>query len=85
MTPIECSTLARTLRLGAIFRSLDLIHNTAVAVAAIDEILGLWWVLPDHRPLTAIGGRRLGPNLVGSSPDSPLEGNGFELPVPLTR
>ena len=28
------------LRLGAIFRALDLIHNTAVAVAAIDEILG---------------------------------------------
>jgi hypothetical protein len=26
-----------------------------VAVAAIDEILGLWCVLPDHRPLTAVG------------------------------
>jgi hypothetical protein len=27
-------------------------------------------------------GRRLGPNLVGSSPDSPLERSGFELVVP---
>src|SRR6516164_3418440 len=34
------------------------------------------WKLPLER------GRRLGPNLVGSSPDSPLEGDGFELPVP---
>ena len=41
--------------LGAIFRPLDLIHNTAVAVAAIDKILGLWCVLPDHRPLAAVG------------------------------
>src|SRR6476620_11038096 len=39
---------------GAVFRALDLIDNTAVAVAAIDEILGLWGVLPDHRPLTAV-------------------------------
>src|SRR5215469_8740031 len=41
--------------LGAIFRPLDLIDDTAVAVAAIDEILGLWCMLPDHRPLAAIG------------------------------
>src|SRR5436189_270086 len=40
--------------LGAVFRALDLIDNTTVAVAAIDEILGLWCVLPDHRPLTAV-------------------------------
>src|ERR1700730_14673822 len=32
-------------RLGTIFRPLDLIHDTAVAVAAIDEILSLWCVL----------------------------------------
>src|SRR5215831_16581311 len=42
------------LRLGAIFRPLDLIHDAAVAVAAIGEILGFWRVLPDHRPLAAI-------------------------------
>src|SRR5262249_59818705 len=43
------------LRLGAIFRPLDLIHDAAVAVTAIGEILGFWRVLPDHRPLAAIG------------------------------
>jgi hypothetical protein len=42
-------------RLGAVFRSLDLIHNTAVAVAAIDEIPGPRRLLPDHRPLAAVG------------------------------
>jgi hypothetical protein len=41
--------------LGTIFRSLGLIDNTAVAVAAIDEIPGLWCVLPDHPPLAAVG------------------------------
>ena len=41
--------------LGTVFRSLDLIDNTAVAVAAINEILGFWCVLPDHPPLTAVG------------------------------
>ena len=40
--------------LGPIFRALDLIRDTAVPVAAIDEILGLWGLLPDHRPLTAV-------------------------------
>src|SRR5215471_20643302 len=55
MTPIECSTLARTFGLGTIFRPLGLIHHTAAAVAAIGEILGLWCALPDHRPLAAIG------------------------------
>src|SRR5205814_7894200 len=39
--------------LRAVFRALDLIDNTAVAVAAIGEILGLWCVLPDHRSLAA--------------------------------
>ena len=37
--------------LGTVFRPLDLIHDTAVAVAAIGEILGFWRVLPDHRAL----------------------------------
>jgi len=41
--------------LGTIFCPLDFIDDTAVAVAAIDEILGLWRALPDHRPLAAVG------------------------------
>src|SRR5690242_15651633 len=41
--------------LGAVFRPLDLIDNTAVAVAAIGEIAGLGCVLPDHRSLAAVG------------------------------
>src|SRR6059058_2960654 len=41
--------------LGAIFRPLDLIDNTAMAVAAIGEIAGLGGVLPDHHPLSAVG------------------------------
>jgi hypothetical protein len=40
--------------LGTIFRPLDLIAAAAVAVAAIDKILGLWCVLSDHRPPGAL-------------------------------
>ena len=40
--------------LGAVFRALDLIDNTAVAVAAIGEIAGLGRMLPDHHPLAAV-------------------------------
>src|SRR5215472_3003335 len=40
--------------LGAVFHPLDLIDNTAVAVAAIGEIPGLGRALPDHRPLAAV-------------------------------
>jgi len=43
------------LRLGAIFRALDLIHDAAVAVTPIGEILSFWRVLPDHRPLATVG------------------------------
>src|SRR5205809_2055674 len=39
------------LGLGAIFRSLGLIYHTAVAVAAIDEVLGSRCVLADDCPL----------------------------------
>src|SRR5215813_542475 len=39
---------------GAVFRSLDLIDNTAVAVAAIGEIPGLGRALADYRPLAAV-------------------------------
>src|SRR5690242_4114551 len=53
MIPITCSTRARTL-VGAVFRPLDLIDNTAVAVAAIGEIAGLGRMLADHRPLSAV-------------------------------
>ena len=42
-------------RFAAVSRPLDLIDHAAMSVAAIDEILGLWGVLPDHRPLTAVG------------------------------
>src|SRR5436190_22619825 len=41
--------------LGAVFRSLDLIHDAAVAVAAIGEIPRLGRMFPDHRPLAAVG------------------------------
>src|SRR6202035_4521768 len=40
--------------LGAVFRPLDLIDNTAVAVAAIGKVSGLGGMLPDHRPLAAV-------------------------------
>src|SRR5499427_680480 len=41
--------------LGAVFRPLDLIDNTAVAITAIGEIPGLGRMLPDHRPLATVG------------------------------
>src|SRR5437763_9314364 len=41
--------------LGAVFRPLDLIDNTAGAVAAIGKIAGPGRMLPDHRPLSAVG------------------------------
>src|SRR5438477_10726361 len=41
--------------LGAVFRPLDLIDNTAVAVTAIGETAGLERMLSDHRPLAAVG------------------------------
>src|SRR5881392_2516419 len=40
--------------LGAVFRPLDLIDNTAVAVATIGEIAGLGRALPDYRPRAAV-------------------------------
>ena len=40
--------------LGTIFRPLDLIDNTAVAVAAIDKVLRSRCVSADHGPLAAI-------------------------------
>src|SRR5438105_12574533 len=41
--------------LGAVFRPLDLVDNTAVSVAAIGEIAGLGRMRADHRALAAIG------------------------------
>src|SRR6516164_3205713 len=41
--------------LDTIFRSLDLVDDAAVAVAAIGEVLGRGGVLTDHRPLAAVG------------------------------
>src|SRR5215831_18808860 len=40
--------------LGAVFRSLDLIDNTAVAIATIGEIPSLGRARSDHRPLAAV-------------------------------
>src|SRR5262252_9451803 len=42
-------------RFGAVFRPLDLIDNTAVAIAAIGEIAGFGRMLSNHRPLSAVG------------------------------
>src|SRR5262249_33086160 len=50
--PDRMLDLARTL--GPIFRPLDLVHNTAVAVATVDEVLGLGGVLLDRRSLAAV-------------------------------
>jgi len=41
--------------LGAVFRPLHLIDNTATAAATIGEIPGFGRALSDHRPLAAIG------------------------------
>jgi hypothetical protein len=54
MTPIELFNSGPHFGLGAVFRAHHLIDNTAVPVAVIGKILGLWGVLPDHRPLAAV-------------------------------
>src|ERR1700730_18792482 len=41
--------------LGAVFRPLDLIDDTTVAVAAIDKVLRSRRVSADHRALAAVG------------------------------
>src|SRR5262249_18264342 len=40
---------------GAVFRPLDFVDDTAVTVAAIGETPGLGGMLPDYRPLAAVG------------------------------
>ena len=47
------------LRLGAIFRPLDLIHDAAAAVTPIGEILGFWRVHLGNDPLASLLQRRL--------------------------
>ena len=42
------------LRLGPVFRPFDLVHNTAMAIAAVDEVPRSRGVLADHCPLAAI-------------------------------
>src|SRR5215510_14713796 len=42
-------------RFGAVFRPLDLVHDAAMAIAAVDEVLRARGMPADHRPLTAIG------------------------------
>src|SRR5215467_5649486 len=39
------------LQFGPVFRPLDLVHDTAVAIAAVDEVLCSRCVLTDHHPL----------------------------------
>src|SRR5215472_6951837 len=43
------------LRFGPVFRALALVHDTAMAIAAVDEVLRSRGVPADHRPLAAIG------------------------------
>jgi len=38
------------LGLGAVFGPLDLVDDTAMAIAAVDEVLNLGRMLPDHGP-----------------------------------
>jgi hypothetical protein len=47
--------LSAHLRFGPVSRPLDLIDNTAMAIAPVDKVPGLGGVLPDHRPLAAVG------------------------------
>ena len=51
MIPIGCSTLARTF--GPVFRPLDLVHDTAMAIAAVDEVLRsrCKWHVMGYRPV----------------------------------
>ena len=42
------------LRFGAVFRAFDLIHNTAMAIAPVDEVFRSRCVLTDYCPLAAI-------------------------------
>ena len=42
------------LRFGAVFRALDLVHGTAMPIAAIDKVPRLGCALPDHRALAAV-------------------------------
>ena len=46
------------LRFGPVSRPLDLIDNTAVAVAAVGEIASLGGMLTDHRALAAVSAER---------------------------
>ena len=42
------------LRLGPVLRALDLVDHAAMAIAAVDEVLGLRRVLTDRRCLTPV-------------------------------
>src|SRR5215831_3304657 len=42
------------LRFAAVFRALDLFHNTAMAIAPVDEVFRSRCVLADYCPLAAI-------------------------------
>src|SRR5262249_58242195 len=42
-------------RFGAVFRPLDLVHDAAMAIAAVDEVLRARGMPAGHRPPTPIG------------------------------
>ena len=52
------------LRFASVFRPLDLVHNTAVAIAPVDKVSRSQCVLTDHRPLAAVGLVTLHPGLL---------------------
>src|SRR4051812_10778607 len=51
-------------RFGAVLTPLHLIDHAAMAVAAVGEVLSIWCVLSDHRPLSPIRLVAIYPRLV---------------------
>src|SRR5580658_9529611 len=52
--PDRMLDLGPHLRLGAVFRALDFVHDAAVAIATVDEVLRSRRCSADHRALAAI-------------------------------
>jgi hypothetical protein len=53
--PARRLDLGPHLRPGEVLSALDLVHNAALAVAAVGEVLRPRGLAADHRPLAAIG------------------------------
>jgi hypothetical protein len=64
MTRNGCSTLARTLDFVRFFAALHFIHDAAMAVALVGEVLSVWRVITDHVFLSPIGLIAVHPRLV---------------------